>query len=231
MRTFLISISAIAAFATAGDAATRNFTVTGFTKVRVEGPYKVTLATGVAPFAKANGSSAALDRVAIETTGDTLIIRTDPNAWGGYPGMDPGPVEINVGTHELSSASLNGSGSLGIDHVAGLTFALVVQGSGAARINDIESDQLNVALAGTTNAKLAGRAKRLTAVVRGLAVLDAATLKTADAHISAEGSATIDAVAAQTAQVRSSGPATIRFMGRPSCELHVSGSTTVSGCK
>lgn len=231
MRTFLITVPLMLAIAPSAQGATRSYGITDFTKVRVEGPYKVTLMTGVPPYAKASGSSTAMDRVAVEVRGDTLVVRTDPSAWGGYPGIDPGPVEVSIGTHDLANASLIGSGNIVISRVTGLSFALAVQGSGSAQINDVAADQMNVSLAGTANARLAGRTKRLTAVVRGLSALDAAKLSTPGVHISAEGSATIDAFVAQSAQVDATGPATIRFSGGPSCELHVSGSASVSGCK
>jgi hypothetical protein len=90
---------------------------------------------------------------------------------------------------------------------------------------------MNVTLAGSASAKLAGNAKKLNAAVRGVAALDATKMSATDAYVTAEGSATVDAIAANTAQVDASGPATIRLSGKPSCELHVTGSTSVSGCK
>ena len=231
MRMFLIAASMPLALAAPAVAATRTFGITGFTKVRVEGPYKVSLATGVAPFAKASGSAVALDRVAIDVRGDTLVVHTNPSAWGGYPGQQPGPVEISLGTHDLTSAALTGAGSIAIDRAKGLTFALSVQGSGAAQIGDVAADQLEVNLAGTASARLGGSALKLTALVRGLSSLDAAKLSAHDVHITADGSSTVDAVASDTARVDAWGPATIRFTGRPACTLKVSGSTTVSGCR
>jgi hypothetical protein len=231
MRTLLIAVSASLILAGPAAAATRTFGITGFTKIRVEGPFKINLATGVAPFAKASGSAIALDRVAIDVRGDTLVVHTNPGAWGGYPGENPGPVELSLGTHDLTNASLTGAGSLAITRVKGLSFALSVQGSGAARIDDAAVDQLEVNLAGTASAKVDGHALRLTALVRGLSSLDAAKLVGPDAHITADGSATVDAVATDTARVDAWGPATIRFTGRPACTLKVSGSASVSGCR
>ena len=57
MRTFLFAAT-ILAIAAPAHAADRNFGVTSFTKIRISGPYRVSLATGVAPFAKASGSPA-----------------------------------------------------------------------------------------------------------------------------------------------------------------------------
>ena len=130
MRIHLpIAIMALTLAAPAG-AATRNFGITSFDRIRVDGPYKVVLKVGVAPFASASGSQDALDEVAIEVQGRTLVVHPNRSSWGGFPGESRGPVEIRIGTHELTQAWLNGAGSLQIDRVRGLAFDLSVQGSG-----------------------------------------------------------------------------------------------------
>ena len=83
-------------------AAERTLSVTTFDRVRIDGPYKVKVATGVSPFAKVSGSPAAIDGVSVDQQGRTLIIRNNPSAWGGYQGKGRGPVEISVGTPDLS---------------------------------------------------------------------------------------------------------------------------------
>lgn len=230
MRTLLLAAASLA-LAPPAAAATRNFGITDFTKIRVEGPFKVTLATGVPPFAKASGSAAAIDRVAIDVRGDTLVVHSSQSSWGGYPGANAGPVEVSVGTHELTSAWLNGAGSLAIDRVKGLSFALSVQGSGTADIADVNADQMSLSLVGSANARLAGQTRKLTALVRGISTLDAAKLQARDATIGAEGTATIDAEVSNEAAVSASGPATIRLAGGPSCTLKAIGSASVSGCR
>lgn len=230
MRIHLPFLIAAAVLASPADAATRNFGITGFDRIRVDGPYKVRLTNGVAPFATASGSAAAIDRVAIEVMGRTLVVRTNPS-WGGYPGKDLGPVEINIGTHELSSATLNGSGLLQIDRVKGLNFELSVQGSGAAEIAYADVDNLRVALAGTAGAIVSGRAGKLKAAVRGISSLDATDLSAKDADIGAEGPATVKAQVAGDAKVTASGTATVSLAGNPACLATVTGSATVSGCR
>jgi hypothetical protein len=230
MRTFLFAFCASLTIAAPATAANRNFGITSFTKVRVEGPFKVSIATGIPPFAKASGSQAALDRVAIDVRDDTLVVHTSPS-WGGYPGADLGPVEIMVGTHDLTSAALTGSGSLAIDRVKGLAFAFSVQGSGSGEIGNVAVDQMSVTLVGTVAAKVAGHAGKFITLVRGVSSLDASGLSAPNADISAEGTATVAANVTDTARVNAWGPATIRLTGRPSCTLKVAGSTSVIGCK
>lgn len=231
MRTFLFALSASLALAAPAAAATRNFGISDFTKVRVDGPYRVTFTSGVAPFARASGSGPALDRLTVEVRGDTLVVQANKSGWGGYPGENPGPVEVNVGTHEISNAWVNGAGSLVIDRVRGLSFALSVQGSGRGEIAAADADQLNVSLVGTASARLAGNAKKLTALVRGISALDGTNLLATDASIGTEGAATVDANVKGDAEVSSSGPATIRLAGRPNCTLRIGSSAIVSGCR
>ncbi|HEY6048248.1 MAG TPA: DUF2807 domain-containing protein [Sphingomicrobium sp.] len=230
MRTFLTALSLLLLAAPAG-AATRNFGVTSFEKIRVEGPFTVTLATGVAPFARASGSQAALDRLAIDVRGDTLVVHNSLDSWSADTAKDAGPVQITLGTHDLSAAWLNGSGMLNIDRVKGLSFNLSVQGSGAAAIGQVDVDQLNVGIAGTGGASLAGRTAKMTAVVRGISSLDAAKLAAKDATLGAEGSATIKADVSNSVTIDASGPATIRLDGKPACTVRASGSASVSGCR
>jgi hypothetical protein len=230
MRTFLFA-AALCAIAAPAAAATRNFGITDYQKVRIDGPFKVQLITGVAPFARASGSAAALDRVAIDVEGDTLVVHSNLDSWGGYPGQVVGPVVISLGTHDLSAAWLNGSGTLSIDKVKGLKFDLSVQGSGAGDVGHATVDQLNVSVVGTASARIAGQAAKLTAVIRGISSLDAGALSTKDATLGADGAATISASVGNSVTVDANGPATVTLSGRPACILRVSGSATVSGCR
>ena len=119
--------------------------------------------------------------------GDTLVVQNNKSGWGGYPGANPGPIEVSIGSHDISDAWVNGAGSLMIDRVRGLNFALSVQGSGRAEIAAADADRVSVSLIGTASAKLAGKAKKLTALVRGISALDASSLAATDASIGTRG--------------------------------------------
>ena len=231
MRIRLPILLALAVTAAPAAAETRNFGVSGFDKVRVDGPFKVRLTTGVAPFAQATGSARAIDRVAVDVRGQTLIVHTNQSSWGGYSGEGVGPVEIAIGTHDLSAAWLNGSGSLDINAVKGLSFDLSVQGSGGAAIAETDVDQLRVNVNGTANASLGGRAGKMTAIVRGISSLDAAGLTVKDATIGAQGAATVKAEVTNAVTIDGTGPATITLTGDPACTIRASESASISGCK
>ena len=229
--TRLLLLTTLAATASPAVAAERSFSVTSFDRVRVEGPFAVRLVTGKAPFARASGSPQGLDGVAVEINGKTLVIRPNRSSWGGYPGQQRGPVEISVGTHELNSAVLNGSGSLAINTVRGLAFDLTIQGAGTATIDEVNVDRLTTGIAGAGSARLAGKALKFTAVVRGTSSLDAGGLQVKDLKVGAEGPTVVRAVATNSADVTARGLAAVTLGGDPPCKVVAEGSATVSGCR
>ncbi len=229
--SFFLLAAALLAGAAPAAAASRNYTVTSFDRIRVDGPYSVKVTTGRTPYARATGSASALDSLLVRVEGRTLLIRRDPSAWGGYPGKAQEPVELAVGTHDLSAASLNGAGSLGIDRVRGLTFELSAQGAGRADIGEVQADRLVVALTGTVTSHVAGKALKLTAIVRGASSLDASALSARDGVLSAEGPAQLSATLTGTARIDASGVAQVAIAGGAACTVKTLGSATVSGCR
>lgn len=230
-----LHLSALAAFALvlggSADAAVRNFTVTGFDRIRIDGPFRVELTTGVAPFASASGSAAALDAVSLEVQGRTLIVRRNASVWSSNPGRPVGPVAISVGTHELTAALVNGSGGVAIDRVKGQAFELAVSGSGGAEVGKMTVDRLRVSVSGSASVILGGTAGTATFSVRGPSAVDAAALTAKNATIAAEGSSTLKLTATDTAKVDGKGLATIELAGRPACTIRPTSSAEVSGCR
>lgn len=230
LRLLAYTCAALAIAAPAA-AANRSFTVTGFDRVRVDGPFMVRLTTGVAPFAKASGSPAALNGVSIEVQGRTLVVRKNPSSWGGYPGESPGPVEIAVGTHDLSTVWVNGAGKIAIDKAKGQSFDLSVQGPGSVEIGRLAVDRLKAGLSGSGSAVIGGSAAQVTAIARGTSSFDGSALTSKDATIGAEGTAVVKLTATNTAKIDTQGTATVDIGGRPACTVRASGSAVVSGCR
>jgi len=233
MRSRLLALLIVALASSApAAAATRNFTVTGFDRIRVDGPFRVRLTTGVAPFAKVTGSAAAVDGVSIDVQGQMLVVRRNPSSSGGsYPGAIAGPVEISVGTHDLRAAWLNGAGGIAIDKAKAQSFDLSVQGAGSVTIGALTADELRAGLSGSGSAAVGGTSAMVKAIVRGTSTLDALALKAKDVTIGAEGTSTVKMTATGTAKVDVQGLATVELSGRPACTTRAHGSAVVSGCR
>ena len=210
------------------EAATRNFTVTSFDRIRVDGPYRVKLATGVAPFASASGPAAALDALSLEVEGRTLIIRRKSARVGSAASA---PLSISAGTHELAAAWLNGSGGLAIDSVKGQAFQLSVTGSGAAEVGKLSVDRLRVSVTGSAAVGLGGTAQTASFSLSGPASLQGAALSTKSATISAEGPATLRLTTTEAAKVNAEGLALVEFSGSPACTIRPTSSAEIHGCR
>jgi hypothetical protein len=201
------------------SAAERRLSVTDFDRVQVEGPYIVTLRTGLPSAARIEGSQAALDRITVDVQGRTLRIRANRSAWGGYPGESVGPVTVELSTRDLRGASVNGSGSLAIDRVRGLRVDLTLTGSGRLSVGALDADNLVLGLVGSGRVAISGRARHMRATVQGTGDLAAASLFADDAQLFADSSGLATFTAGRSAKVRATGPGDVQILGRPSCTV------------
>ncbi len=222
LPALLLSLSA------AASAAERGYSVTDFDRIRVDGPYKVTLATGRSPGARAYGAQTAIEGVSVEVQGRTLVVKRNSQTWGGYPGKPAGPVEIRLTGHGLRAATLNGAGSLSIDKVKGQNIDLAVAGSGLLKVASVEADRLTVSVIGNGRAEVAGKAAIAQFGVRGTGGVEARALIAKDARIVADGPGDIRIKATATASVTSNGAGNIVVDGQPACTVKATGSGSVA---
>src|SRR5215204_2709602 len=226
----LFAIASLPAMA-AAPTVQRNFSVSAFDRIRVDGPYQVQLKTNVPPYARASGTAVSIDGVVIKVEGRTLVVRAGNGGWGGYPGERRGPVTIEVGTHDLNAIYVNGPGAVLVDRVKGLGFDLSIQGSGIARIDQVEVDQLKVGISGSATTRLAGKVAKLTTTVRGTSSLEAEGLNVTDAVIGVEGPSIVRVAVRNSAKVDANGLASVTLTGNPACTVKAQGSANVVGCK
>ncbi|HEX8571836.1 MAG TPA: head GIN domain-containing protein [Allosphingosinicella sp.] len=225
-RTLPLALFALAAAVPAG-AAERRYPVTDFDRIEVDGPYQVTVRTGLASGARADGSAAALERIAIDVQGRTLRVRPNRSAWGGYPGDRPGPVAISLSTRDVRAAAVTGSGTLDIDRARGLRVDVSVSGSGRIAVAAVDADNLIVGLLGSGRIALAGRAKQLKATIQGSGDFAAAGLTADDSQITAATAGTVAVTAARTVKLKASGPGDISIAGNATCTIEGEGSGNI----
>jgi hypothetical protein len=232
-RLPIIALLALASLpvGAATPAIQRNISVNSFDRIRIDGPYRVDLRTNVAPYARASGTPVSLDDVSIKVEGRTLVIRSSGGGWGGYPGEGRGPVTIEVGTHDLSAAYINGAGALTVDRVKGLGFEMSIQGSGIATVGEVDVDQMKVGVSGAGTIRMAGRVGKLSTNVRGTSTFEGDRLQVKDAVIGAEGPSTVRAHVTNSAKVDANGLASVTLTGEPACTVNAKGSAIVVGCK
>ena len=206
----------------------RSYTVTSFDRIRVEGPYAVTLAVGKAPFARAVGTPRAIDSIDLRVEGRTLIIRQRS---GALRTAGTGPIAIALGTPELRSASLTGAGSLTVDRLRGLSVMLSLDGAGRMDVREIAADRVNAAVQGSGSLTLSGRTKTATLLARGAPQLAAQGLTADELTLAAEGSGAVSVTAKSRANITAVGSVQVEVAGSPACVIKASGSAQVNGCR
>jgi hypothetical protein len=224
MRTILATLALIATPAFAAD---RNFTVTNFDTIRVQGPYRVTVTTGQAPSARASGPQRALDAVSVEVQSGALIIRRISTTAGGPIAGDGGAISIAVTAHNIDDARISGTGRLDIDAMQGARLLLGAEGASALAVARIDADRLDLLAGGSSLLRAAGRTADARVALRGAGTIDAAALTASDAAVALEGTGAVTLAVTRSARVEATGAGSVTITGGASCERKVTGSATV----
>jgi hypothetical protein len=88
-----------------------------------------------------------------------------------------------------------------------------------------------ISISGAVTSRVAGKALKLTAIVRGASNLDASGLAAKESLLSAAGPAQLSAWASETAKIDAAGVAQVQVTGNPACTIKLRGSASVSGCR
>ena len=208
-------------------AANRSYSVTDFDRIRIDGPYAVTLRTGAASSASATGDMRAIDRLSVTVQGRTLIVRADSSGWGGWKGESPGRVALSVATPALSSAILGGSGALAIDRAKAMRFEIGLSGSGSIAIGTLAADRLALTLVGSGKVTVAGSAAQTRATLQGSGTIDAAKLASDDLELGVSGTGDASFAAKRSAKVTAAGTGAVTVTGNAACTVNSVGSGEV----
>ena len=202
-------------------AAERNYSVSSFERIRIDGPFRVILTTGRPPSAKAEGAPQVTDALDIRVEGGTLIVRAGANGWGEQPvARDRAAPVIRVSTGMIRGAALIGGGDLRIvGPLRGQRIDLALTGSGSLSTDGREADQLFASAIGAGSMTLGGRAARARLATSGPVRLQAGDLVANDLTVRADGNGDLVAQARYTASVSSTGIGSVTVYGKAACTM------------
>ncbi|MGN6269113.1 MAG: GIN domain-containing protein [Sphingomonas sp.] len=200
-------------------AADRSFLVGSFTRVRVDGPFAVTVVTGKSPGAKATGSSDALDALTVRVDGDTAVVTMGAGDWSSDSGQMITPPAVTLTTPTLNAAAINAGAMLTIDAMKGQKVDLALNGSGSLTVGAITADQLVARIVGTGQMTLAGKAQRAQVIVTGAGSVEASDLIAGDLTVRSDGPGRLDLAARYTANIMTTGLGPVTVAGSPSCTV------------
>ncbi|WP_326525319.1 head GIN domain-containing protein [Sphingomonas sp.] len=219
----LLPLLSLAAPARADE---RRILLSAFDRIRVDGPFEVTVTTGKGAGATAIGDTRALDGVSVRLQGSTLIVGPSVNGWGGYPGTARTRPRVVVTVPALRAAAVVGGGRLSVDRMAGQRVELNLTGAGTLDVARAEADRVDGTLIGTGRMTLAGKAMRATFQSNGAGGIDAAGLDARDLTVNWQSAGDGSFTARETAEVMAMGQGAITVAGGPACTVKGSGPVT-----
>ncbi|MFP5455667.1 head GIN domain-containing protein [Rhizorhabdus sp.] len=225
VQVLLLISAGLGSPALADTPASRDYPVSAFSRVVVEGPYDVEIRDGARPSASARGPQEQLDRLIMAVEGDALMVKTRNSNWSWGTGRNVTRVAITAPS--LRSVQLSGSGNIALDQAKGPSFSAGVSGSGDLRIDRVEASTLSLRITGSGDLAARGAAQSVTASVTGSGSIAAASLSTGDLVAAVTGSGDIDVGTTRTAKATVTGSGDIRIAGQPSCTQRKTGSGSI----
>jgi hypothetical protein len=207
-------------------AATRGYTITSFSAIRVDAPLDVVVTTGAGASARIDGDQSLIDRLRIDISGRLLTISLERSPSGDKGGG--GRATLRLSTGDLSRIVLTGGGSISVSRMKGQRADIILGGNGDITVAAIDVDQLNLGLAGSGRATLAGRAGTAVVRVNGPGAVSAEELHVRQATVGNDGPGNIALTADVTAKVTASGSGDITVIGKAACQVSNRGTGRIS---
>jgi hypothetical protein len=168
-----------------------------------------------------------LPQLSTEVLSRTLTIKSTETDWNAM--VNPSePVKINITVKDLTVIVLSAPvGDLKVNDLQTDTLQLVVSGGAQVRLNGIHVDLLDSVLSGAGDIQASGTAEEIKLVLSGLGDFNAADLesKKADIELSGMGSATVRVEEELAATITGAG--SIQYFGHPHVEQSVNGAGSV----
>jgi hypothetical protein len=228
MRIALLIPLALLAAGFAPAAEERRAMLTGFDRIRIDGPFEVRVAAG-SPAATVTGDRRAIERVNVRSEGGVLVISAGVATRDGWRDKD-GQARVSVTVPRLRAANVNGGGRLEIADITGQRVDLGVDGAGSLTIARLAADQLVTTLTGTGIVRLnGGTARNARFTSYGAGSIEASALTVNDLTVHAQSAGDSRFTARFTAVISALGTGSTRVEGNAACRIAGPGPASCAG--
>lgn len=218
---------------------TVNYSLSGFTGLRLQGPFDVKIKQGEAEAVRIEVPDEVKNRIEAKVDDDgTLQIRNKHDNWGwgvkswysdkGYWHHHREKIKVYITAKTLEKIIISGSGTVALqDDLSGKKLRLRIRGSGELN-GKIAVAQLDSKISGSGKIKLSGTAEKSHIKVRGSGAFAGRELVTtvSSVHISGSGHAQINASDQVDATLH--GSAGVSYTGTAKIKTSKSGSAEIS---
>jgi len=204
------------------------FLVTGFERVRVDGPFIVEIVRGPS-HASAEGDARLLNRLNIHVDGATLVVGAGAEGWNLGRGEATGSPKITLTVPALRGLLVNGGGQVKVQDMRGARVDVALSGAGSISVGTLTTDDLNLTLTGTGTIAAGGTARRARIRSNGAGSIDASSLLVGDATIVSETSGDMRLGVRYTVRVFALGLGRVSILGTPRCTISGPGPVECAG--
>lgn len=201
----------------AGPGDERVVMVTGFDRLRIDGPFAVEVVPGP-PGVTISGDRAAIDKVGVRVEAGTLVVNAGLQSWSSPAGKAASGAHVRVSSPGLRIAQVNGGTILRIAEMRGDRLDIALNGDGRIDVGQIDAQDLGVTMAGSGLVTLAGKTMQLRVRLYGATSLDAAALTSGDAVLVSGSSGALTVGVRYNAQVSATSSGMVRVLGNPKCK-------------
>ncbi|RYD91551.1 MAG: hypothetical protein EOP61_27365 [Sphingomonadales bacterium] len=206
----------------------RRYMVTGFDRVRVNGPFEVEIVPG-SNGATAQGEPLALDGLSLKVSGSTLVVNSGATGFARRKDDKPQATRIRITAPLLRSVSANGGAQIRVAEMRSARVDLALEGTGSMDVAGIRADEVFVGHNGMGTLKLAGTSGLLR--VRGAvaATVDGSGFIAKDAILLWESMGALTIGVRYTAQISANGQGPVTILGKPECTIRGTAPVTCEG--
>lgn len=196
-----------------------------FDRITLAGPDNLTFVTEGKHAVSATGDAKALEALQFKVRNGELRIRRKSSNWSF---SDKGEAMITVNAPALRALALAGSGSARIDQMEGDEIELSIAGSGNAEVAKLAAKKLDGAIAGSGSLRLAGSADSADISIAGSGSVmgERFTSPVVDISIAGSGDVTMASDGTVEASLMGSGDVTIK--GSAKCKSSAMGSGSIT---
>lgn len=229
MRRVLLALPLPFLAAASAPAEERVFLISGFDRLRIDGPYRVEVVPGTTARAVATGEERSLRQLSVRNLGGVLVVGAGPEGWETRAGQDLATPGIRIATPALRAANVNGGGQLRIAGLKTQRAELGLNGSGTIDVEGVDARELNATVVGGGTVTLSGKAASVRLRSSGAGSIRAEGLTADQAVIVAESAGETRLGVRHSVQINAIGLGAVVIGGTPECRIRGGGPVVCQG--
>lgn len=226
MKAFFISIFTLIIFSCQAQVE-RSYDVRDFSRLRVAGPYFVTLLKGD-PRVVLNGDEEIIENTTVKIEGSELVIRKDGDwRWNSSRGS----VDITIYFGEISALEVSGACELTSRDLVGGNGDFDLEVSGASRVDfELRADEVSAEISGASTVEVMGEINAQELEISGASNYRASDLVSTETRVDCSGASTVVVNVTERLRADASGASSVRYFGNPKyVDAETSGASSVRG--